>query len=84
MQAKSTLLEVNGLRAVLPLLFPVVVALLPLLIPRRRIRILAAVLLFGFSVVAAMSIGLFYLPAAITMLIAACVRHNQSDLTEFA
>jgi hypothetical protein len=58
----------------LPYVFPVVVALLPMLLPRQATRFMSALLLWGFSVLGSASIGLFYIPAAIVMLLAACAR----------
>ncbi len=70
-----TLLQVNGERALLPLAVPVVVAMLPLLFWRSRWRAVveagAATLLVAFTVIAGFSIGLFYLPSAGAMLVAA-------------
>lgn len=59
----ATLLQVNGPDALVPLLLPVIVALVALLIPKRVMRIVAAVLLAGFALIAGFSIGLFYIPA---------------------
>jgi hypothetical protein len=39
---------------------------------KQAVRVVAAILIGGFSLVA-MSIGLVYLPAAILMVLAACV-----------
>ena len=66
----ATLLQVNGPDALVPLLLPVIVALVAL-IPKRVMRIVAAVLLAEFALIAGFSIGLFYIPAAFTMLLAA-------------
>jgi hypothetical protein len=46
---------------------PVVVALVPVMFPARVIRIIAAVVLGGFTALGAFSIGLLYLPAALAM-----------------
>jgi hypothetical protein len=51
---------------------PVIIALLPLLHYRKTVRIIATILPGGFVLVA-MSIGLFYLRAAVLTLLAACV-----------
>ena len=69
----ATLLQVNGHWVIAPVGFPVVIALLPLVFRRQAIRILAAVLIGGFSFISGFSIGLFYVPPALTMLLAACV-----------
>ena len=67
----ATLLDVNGPR-VLPLLaFPIAVGLLALVPLPRSLRfpvlVTASVLLSGFVVFGAFSIGLFYVPAAVAM-----------------
>lgn len=69
----ATLLQVNGSWAVVPVIFPVVVALLPGIFRKQAVRIVAAIVMGAFALVAGMSIGLFYVPAAIVMLLAACV-----------
>ena len=51
---------------------PVFIALFPLMFRKQAVRVVAAILIGGFSLVA-MSIGLFYLPASILMVLAACV-----------
>ncbi len=66
------LIEVNGAWAVVPVMFPVMVAAAALVIRKQAVRVIAAILMGGLSLIA-MSIGLFYLPAAIMMLLAACV-----------
>ncbi len=68
----ETLLQVNGAHALGPLLFPVAVAVLPVLRPESRaLRVAAVVLLGGFVFLGAMSIGLFYLPALVALIFAA-------------
>ena len=61
---------------------PVVLALIPVLVPRRGARIIAAVLLWACCVVAAASIGLFFVPAAILMTVAAIRREPARWLTQ--
>jgi hypothetical protein len=58
----------------IPMLLPVLVALIPVVFPRRGVRIAAAVLLGAFVVVASFTIGLFYAPATVAMVVAAKVR----------
>ena len=70
--ANMTLVAVNGPSVLIPVMFPVLVAALPLLFRKQVVRVAAAILIGGFSLVA-LSIGLFYLPAAILMVLAACV-----------
>ncbi len=65
-------MAINGPSVLLPVMFPVFIALLPLMFHKQAVRVVAAILMGGFSLVA-MSIGLFYLPAAILMALAACV-----------
>jgi hypothetical protein len=69
----ATLVEVNGSWVVLPVMFPVLTALVPLIFHKQALRIIATILIGGFAFISGFSIGLFYLPAAITMLLAACV-----------
>jgi hypothetical protein len=73
---RATLFEVNGAWAIVPVMFPVFVAVMPLLIRRQAPRIIAAIVLLAFSFVAGFTIGLFYLPSAIFMLLAACVEDS--------
>ncbi len=68
---RATLVEVNGARALAPLAAPVLIALVPLLVPTRNVRVGAALLLGGFCIVGGFSIGLFYVPSAMTMMFAA-------------
>jgi hypothetical protein len=68
--SSRTLLEVNGSAALIPVLFPAIVAVLPLVFRFQAVRIVATVLLFGFVLIAGFSIGFLYLPAAVQMLLA--------------
>jgi ABC-type transport system involved in cytochrome c biogenesis permease component len=73
--------EVTGPRVVLRVLvFPVIIPLLPVLIPRQTMRVAAAILLSSFSVGAILSIGVYYLPAAVVMLVAACLPEKKSGI----
>jgi hypothetical protein len=76
----STLIEVNGLRVLPLLLIPVALTALALVAvlvseSRQGTRKVAlwglAVLLLGFCVVGIFSIGLFYVPAAIALVVSA-------------
>lgn len=67
------MLAVN-LGRILPFVLPIVAALLPILFPTQAIRILSAVLLCALSLFAIASIGLFCIPGAIVMTLAACAR----------
>src|SRR5437763_16685583 len=63
----ATLLQVNGAWAVIPVMLRSAIALLPLVFRNQAVRIIATILMGAFALIA-MSIGLFYLPAAIVML----------------
>ena len=76
----STLIEQNGLQVVPLLLAPIVLTAIALLALRltndrptaRRVLLWGpAALLLGFCVLAILSIGIFYLPAAMALLVAA-------------
>ena len=77
----ATLIEVNGLGVVLPLLLtPVVLTGLGLLaalltdvgLARRKVLLwVLAALLLGFCAVSVFSVGFFYLPAAIALIVSA-------------
>ena len=80
-QVTKTLIEVNGLSVVLPLLLtPVVLTGLALLaalltglgLANRKVLLwVSSVLLLGFCVVTIFSVGLFYLPAALALIVSA-------------
>jgi hypothetical protein len=63
----ATLLQVNGPWGIVPVIFPLMVALFPSIIRARGAGITAAILLSGFVLVGSFSIGLLYLPSAATM-----------------
>ncbi len=67
---RVSLLEMQGPSALVPLSIPPLIGLLPLVLARRLVRLVAAGLLLLFAIVAGYSIGLFYLPAAVTMVLA--------------
>lgn len=76
----ETLIEANGLRAVLYLIIPLLLTgIVVLTVHRadigkvwRKVLIwVAVVALFGFCVLTVFSIGIFYLPATLALLIAA-------------
>jgi hypothetical protein len=71
-----TLIQVNGRWAVVPVMFPVLVSLIPLVVRRQWVRIVAAIVMGGFVFISGFSIGMFYLPAGILMLLAACVEDS--------
>lgn len=73
--SRATLLDVNGAGALVGLLVPLVLAAAPLLVPSaqplRMATRLSAAALVVFVVLAGFSIGLFYIPSAIAMVLAA-------------
>jgi hypothetical protein len=71
----ATLAGVNGPGTYFLLTIPVAVAGLPLLVRFRAVRILSAVLITGWVVFGATSIGLFYVPSAVMMV---CSAHGKS------
>ena len=81
-RSSATLVEANGLHVLLLLLVPILltaVAILAIQFTKRRgirRKVLLwgpAVVLLGFCVVSIFSIGLFYLPAALALLVAAFI-----------
>jgi uncharacterized membrane protein len=66
----ETLAGVNGPRVYVVLAIPVIMASLPLLVRSKAARLLSALLLTGFVVVGLASVGLFYVPSAISMILA--------------
>ncbi|MBZ5596576.1 MAG: hypothetical protein LAP39_30410 [Acidobacteriia bacterium] len=66
----ATLLEVNGPQALFSLAIPVLIALVPVLIPKCLMRIISGLLLAAFVVLGGFTIGLFYFPSAFLMLMA--------------
>ena len=75
----ATLLQVNGPRILIPLAIPLVVSLLPMLSRRRGVCIGAAIVLSAFCIVSGFSIGLFYAPSAVTMIVAGARSPASSD-----
>jgi hypothetical protein len=67
----ETLGSVNGPQVYWILAIPVIIAGVPSLLRFRGVRIISALLLTGCVVIGAASIGLFYLPSAIAMILAA-------------
>ena len=87
-RSTATLLEVNGLHGALMLLVPVIltgIALLTIQLTNKSQTSRAVllwgpvVLLLGFCFVAILSIGLFYLPAALVLLVAAMTDFNRQE-----
>jgi hypothetical protein len=67
----ATLIAVNGAWVLIWLVLPVAVAALPLVVRRRVALRTAAVLVLGFALIAGFSIGGFYLPAGLLLMLAA-------------
>ena len=67
----AKLSSVNGPSISYLLAIPVIIAGMPLLLLFRAARIISAILPMSCVVIGAASIGLFYLPSAITMILAA-------------
>ena len=66
----------NGRGVIAPVMFPVLVALVPLVFRRQAARTIAAIVMGGFVLITGFSIGVVYLPAGILMLLAACVEDS--------
>jgi len=69
----ATLRQVNGRWVIVPVMFPVLVSLVPLVLRKQAVRIVAAIVIGLFVLISGFSIGMFYLPAAVLMLLAAWV-----------
>lgn len=65
----STLLQVNGPRVLMLLAVPLVLAILPFIY--RKAMWLAAGSMMIFALITGFSVGLYYIPAAIALLVAA-------------
>jgi hypothetical protein len=79
-RSKTTLLEENGPGVLVVLSVPVLITMIPLL-PRRNARrrpwrLASAMLLTVLCILTGFSIGLFYLPAAVALWIAATLSTN--------
>jgi len=72
----KTLLQVNGVWAVIPLMIPVLIALVPLIFRNQAVRIIAAIVMGAFALVSGFSIGMFYLPAGVLIVLAAYVQDS--------
>ena len=72
----ATLQQINGWWAVVPVMFPVVVAPVPVVVRRQWVRIVAAIVMGAFVLISGFSIGMFYLPAGVLMLLTACVEDS--------
>ena len=71
--SSDELVRMNGMaRLTPPALFPLFVAGYAAVLDARWARIVAAVLLCLFSLAGGMTIGFFYIPAALAMVAASC------------
>ena len=84
----STLLEVNGLEIIPVILIPVLLTGFALLgvvftkpgrAARKAILLAATVLTFGFCALAMFSVGIFYLPGAVALLVSAILGLSQTQ-----
>jgi hypothetical protein len=72
-RTQATLLQVNGRSALISLGVPVLIALIPVLIPKRGVLIGAAILPCVVAIINGFTGGLFYVPSALTMIVAAAL-----------
>lgn len=83
----SNVLSVNGLGVLAVLAIPFAISAIPMLVRGRAwntVSIVAAVLLGVFAAIAALSLGLFFVPALIAEIVAACIpsRPRRGDVAE--
>jgi hypothetical protein len=71
-----SLVDDQGISMLVPLAIPVVVALAGTLGRSRTARVISAVLLWAFCVLGLASIGMFFIPAALLMTVAAARRDD--------
>jgi hypothetical protein len=69
-----SLFSTNGAWVLVVVAVPVLIALAGALIPARAARIVSTVLLWAFCLVGLMSVGLFFIPAAVLMTAATATR----------
>lgn len=69
-----SMFQTNGAWVLVVVSVPVLVALIPVLVRHRNAAIISAVLLWIGCVVGAFSVGMFFIPAAVLMTIAAARR----------
>src|SRR5260370_42097594 len=72
---RATLVDINGEWVIVPVMFPVLVALVSLVVRMQVVRIIAAIVMGGPALIS-FSIGSFYLPAGILMPLARTVEHS--------
>jgi hypothetical protein len=66
----ASLVQINGEGAISTVQFPVALTLIALVLPWRKVRIAVTILLWVFVILAGMTIGFYYFPAAVALLIA--------------
>jgi amino acid transporter len=66
----------QGISVLVPLAVPVVVAIAGMLGRSRTARVISALLLWAFCVIGLASIGMFFIPAALLMTVAAARRDH--------
>jgi hypothetical protein len=66
----GTLIEQNGKWVIVPVMFPVLAAFLPVVFRNQAVRVIATLLISSFVTISSISIGLLYLPAALVMFLA--------------
>ena len=79
---RATGYSVNGTRILVVVAVPVLLSLIPIIVRSRGARIVSAVSLWGCCLIGAASIGLFFVPGAILMTIAAARRDRTSVVTQ--
>ncbi|MDP9331198.1 MAG: hypothetical protein M3P11_11240 [Actinomycetota bacterium] len=68
---RVSMFQTNGAWVLVVVLVPVLVALIPVLVRHRKAAIVSAVLLWTSCVIGAFSVGMFFIPAAVLMTVAA-------------
>ena len=74
----QSIFETDGSWVLVVVSVPVLISLLPMMVPRRAARVVAAVLLWACCVIGIFSVGMFFVPAAVVMTVAAVARDQQS------
>jgi hypothetical protein len=69
--AHASLVQINGESSASTVWFPVALALVAIVLPWRGIRIGLTIVLWLFVILGGMTIGFYYFPAAVAMLMAA-------------
>ena len=70
----------NGVWVLVVVSVPVLAALIAVVVHRRPVRVASAVLLWIGCIVGLVSVGIFFVPAAIFMTVAAAVAHPPSSV----